>query len=134
MATLRSMPVLQVRDVVASEAFYATIGFDSHGIWGEPPAFCIVQRGDVTLALDRSESGDVPTNQYWAAYVYITDLDALHAELSTLDLPEVTAIRRSTEYGFDDFDIVDLDGHRICFGQSLNPVPAPGLSESRGRG
>ena len=54
MTTHRAMPVLQVRDVVASEAFYRQLGFDTHGPWGDPPAFTIMQRGDVTLALDRA--------------------------------------------------------------------------------
>ena len=128
------MPVLQVRDVAASEAFYGKLGFASHGSWGDPPAFCIVQRGEVTLALDRSGNGEVPANQYWAAYVYVSDVDALHAEFSALELPEVTSIRRGNEYGCEDFDIVDPDGHRLGFGQSLNPEPGPGLCDERGRG
>jgi hypothetical protein len=134
METLRAMPVLQVRDVAESESFYVSIGFGSHGSWGNPPDFCIVQRGNVTLALDRSRSGKIPANQYWAAYVYISDVDALHDEFAALGLPEVTDVRRRNEYGCEDFDIVDPDGHRIGFGQSLDPVPGPGLCDERGRG
>ena len=52
---IRSMPVFQVRDVKRSESFYCDkLGFVSHGCWGEGPDFCIVQRGRVTIALDRS--------------------------------------------------------------------------------
>lgn len=134
MMTHRAMPVLQVRDVVASEAFYRQLGFDSHGPWGDPPAFTIMQRGDVTLALDRARDGVVRPNQWWAAYVYVSDVDALHAEFARLDLPELTGVRRDNPYGCADFDVVDIDGHRIAFGQSLAPDPGPGLSQLRGGG
>ncbi|MEM8728555.1 MAG: hypothetical protein AAGF79_01460 [Pseudomonadota bacterium] len=134
MTMRRAMPVLQVRDVAASEAFYLTLGFDSHGIWGDPPAFCIMQRGEVTLALDRGRDGEVSCNQWWAAYIYIDDVAALHSEFAALDLPELTEIRRDNPYGCDDFDVVDIDGHRLAFGQSLNPEPGPGLETGRGRG
>jgi hypothetical protein len=42
---VRSAAVLQVTDVKRSEAFYVDrLGFRSHGTWGDPPDFCIVQR------------------------------------------------------------------------------------------
>lgn len=132
MATLRAMPVLQVTDVDRSVAFYGQLGFASHGTWGAPPAFCIVQRGDVTLALDRGE-GQPPVNQWWAAYIYVEDAEALQAEFDALNV-QTTQMHRPTEYGCIDFDVVDPDGHRIAFGQSLNPVPGPGLDTDRGRG
>ena len=124
------MPVLQVSDVVRSEAFYARLGFASHGSWGDPPGFCIVQRGDVTLALDRTRDGGVPLNQWWAAYVYV---DALHAEFLAEGL-DPSDIHRPTEYGCDDFDVIDPDGHRLAFGQARAPHPGPGLADDRGRG
>ena len=75
----RAMPVLQVADVVASEAFYCDkLGFTAQGRWGDGPDFAIVQRGEVTSALDRSRTDDpIPVNQYWAAYLYVDDADAL---------------------------------------------------------
>lgn len=96
--------MLQVATVVRSEAFYTEkLGFRSDGTWGDPPAFCIVQRGAVTIMLDRSrEGGPLPVNQYWAAYVYVDDADALHR----------------------DFDVRDPDGHLIAFGHDLEPGPA----------
>ena len=114
------MPVLQVVDVAASEAFYTGIlGFTSHGTWGDPPDFGIVQRGDVTIALDRARDGSVPLNQYWAAYVYVADVDALCAEL-TAKGAEIAREIEDTDYGCRDFDIRDRDGHLIAFGQVLN--------------
>lgn len=133
MATRRAMTVLQVSDVAASVEFYQRLGFESHGAWGEPPAFCIVQRGDVTLALDLSRDGSVPVNQWWAAYVYVDDAESLRAEFVAEGLAP-TATNRPQDYGCIDFDIVDPDGHRLAFGQALNPLPGPGLGQERGRG
>ncbi|MEM7058441.1 MAG: VOC family protein [Pseudomonadota bacterium] len=133
MKTHRAMPVLQVRDVLASEAFYARAGFSSHGTFGDPPAFCIVQRGEVTLALDKSEDGPIPGNQWWAAYIYVEDAEALRTEFLDHGL-EPTEMHRPTEYGCIDFDLIDPDGHRIAFGQALNPEPGPGLHDDPGRG
>jgi catechol 2,3-dioxygenase-like lactoylglutathione lyase family enzyme len=119
---LRAMPVLQVSDVAASQAFYCDrLGFVSHGTWGDGPEFCIVQRGKVTIAFDRSRSdGPVPVNQYWAAYVYVEDSDALHAEFAAkgVDIPRGP---EDTFYGSRDFDIRDPDGHLIAFGHDLEP-------------
>jgi catechol 2,3-dioxygenase-like lactoylglutathione lyase family enzyme len=117
---IRSMPVLQVADVAASEAYYTGIlGFSSHGSWGDPPDFGIVQRGDVTIALDRARDGSVPLNQYWAAYVYVDDVDALCEELKSKGA-EIARALEDAEYGCRDFDIRDPDGHLIAFGQVLN--------------
>ena len=54
---IRAMPVLQVRDVTASVAFYERLGFSCGGIWGEPPGFAIVVRGTVTLGNQALNSG-----------------------------------------------------------------------------
>jgi uncharacterized glyoxalase superfamily protein PhnB len=128
-AFLRSMPVLQVLDVKAAEAFYCDkLGFASHGAWGEPPVFAIVQRGAVTLALDQSRDGSKPPRQqYWSAYIYVADADALLAELQSMGITPERDIE-TTEYGCRDFDVRDLDGHILGFGHVLEPGPSgPGL-------
>ena len=131
---IRGMPVLQVADVARSEAFYRdALGFRSHGSWGDPPAFAIVQRGRVTLALDRSRDGaPVPVNQYWAAYLYVEDADALAEEFRRRGV----AILRGPEnmpYGLRDFDVRDPDGHILAFGHDLEPDGSePGLMAEDG--
>ncbi|MEM9320575.1 MAG: VOC family protein [Pseudomonadota bacterium] len=135
MTTLRAMPVLQVSDVTASAAFYERLGFHSHGIWHHEGTakFAILQRGDVTLAVQLLR-GPLRVNTHWAAYIYVSDVAALHDEWAGLDLPELTAIRHDNPYECDEFDIRDPDGHLICFGQDMIPTHGPGLSDKKGRG
>lgn len=126
---MRSMTVLNVADVTRSERFYVDkLGFFSHGAWGDPPAFCIVQRGQVSIALDRYREGEtIPLNQYWAAYLYVADADALVEEFRGRSV-EIVREPEDAEYGLRDFDIRDPDGHLICFGHDLMPPKhGPGL-------
>lgn len=126
---IRSMPVLQVADVRQSEGFYrGTLGFVSHGFWGDGPDFCIVQHGRVTIALDRSRDGaPVPINQYWAAYIYVEDADSLCTRFREAGA-QIVREPEDMPYGLRDFDIRDPDGHVIAFGHDLEPGEAdPGL-------
>ena len=126
---VRSSAVIEVKDVVASAAFYKDkLGFETASTWGEPPCFCIVGRGAVTLFLDqRREAGAIPLNQYWAAYVYIDDVVRYEAELRGRGV-EIIRGPETTFYGIREIDVRDPDGHIICFGQDLTPSPhGPGL-------
>lgn len=128
---IRSMTVLQVADLQRSLEFYTgLLGFISHGNWGDPPCFAIVQRGAVSFALDetRDAGAAVPGNQYWAAYLYVTEARALQESFREAGV----SIERELEeapYGLLDFDIRDPDGHIIAFGEDLRPVEGvePGL-------
>lgn len=129
---IRCMPVLQVADVERSEAFYCDkLGFHSHGTWGDGPDFAIVQCGRVTIALDKSEGdGPIPTNQYWAAYIYVEDADALCAQMRGAGA-DIVRDPEDAPYGCRDFDVRDPDGHRLAFGHDLEPGAAgPGLTDT----
>ena len=125
----RSMPVLEVADVVKSAAFYTDmLGLSAGPFWGDPPCFCIVGRDTVTIALDQSrDAGRAPQNQYWAAYVYVDDVDALAEELRAKGV-EILRGPEDQEYGCREIDVKDPDGHIIGFGQDLQPsAEGPGL-------
>ncbi len=127
---IRSAAVLQVRDVKKSAAFYnEKLGFNPGSFWGEPPCFCIVGRGTVTIFLDQSRDPEAkpPVNQYWAAYVYVDDVDAYHAEVVANGV-EIKDGPRDMPHGCREFDVTDPDGHIIAFGQDLIPgSEVPGL-------
>ncbi|MEM7444216.1 MAG: VOC family protein [Pseudomonadota bacterium] len=129
MTMVRSMTVLEVADVKKSAAFYREkLGFQPGRFWGDPPAFCIVGRNTVTIALDQArETGRKPQNQYWAIYVYVDDVDAVLEEFRDKGV-EIVRGPENTVYDCREIDVADLDGHLICFGQDLDLQPGgPGL-------
>ncbi len=116
----RAMPVLQVADVTRSIDFYCQkLGFTLLNQWGDGPDFAIVQRGKVTIALDRSRDGGVPVNQYWAAYIYTGDADALYREFSAIKV-DIPRGPEETFYRMREFDVRDPDGHLIAFAHDLD--------------
>lgn len=125
----RSMPIIEVSDVVESARYYTEkLGFASSSFFGDPPAFCIVGRDTVTLALDQSNEADrEPHNQYWAAYIYVDDVDALSQEMVERGV-DVLRGPEDMPHGCREIDVKDPDGHILCFGQDLHPTEAgPGL-------
>ena len=122
MATfLKSATILEVRDVIASEAFYReNLGFAPGNFFGEPPTFCVMGRDAVTLLLDKTRERPraTPLNQYWTLYIYVDGVDAVAAEVAARSVPFHREIE-TQDYGCRDFDVRDPDGHIIGIGQVL---------------
>ncbi|MEM6668741.1 MAG: glyoxalase superfamily protein [Pseudomonadota bacterium] len=130
MTGFRSMPVLGVKDVSRSIAYYRDkLGFEVAGEWGPeagPLEFAIVSFGDITLALDLDEAV-LPRSHGWAAYLYVDDVDRLQRALTERGV-EIVRPPANAFYGCRDMDVRDLDGHLLAFGQDLNPGErGPGL-------
>ncbi len=69
-------------------------------------------------ALVRPNNLAGPEGGAWDAYVWVPDASALHAEF----LAKGATIARGLcdqEYGCRDFDVLDGNGYRLCFGQNL---------------
>ena len=120
-------PYFLVPDVVTAAHFYRdTLGFAFDRFWGEPPAFCMVHRGGVIImlseiedpALVRPNSAADGEGGAWDAYVWVPDADALHAEFVAKGANIARGLCNQ-EYGCRDFDVLDCNGYRLCFGQNL---------------
>lgn len=130
----RTMPVLETADMSRALEFYRDrLGF-SAATWGEPANFAIVQRGTATLALNLV-TGTAPavSRKTWAAYIYVDDIDGLHAEFLRhgVHAPEPPVDR---PYNCREFALDDPDGHIIAFGEvAERDALGPGLSANIGR-
>ena len=127
---VRSMPVLGVKNVADSVAFYRDeLGFSEGGLWGPedgPPGFAILSLGTITVALQR-DLKSAPREDGWIAYFYIDGIDAYHARLAERGV-EIVEAPHETFYGLREISIRDLDGHMLAFGQDLQPSEkGPGL-------
>jgi predicted enzyme related to lactoylglutathione lyase len=127
------MPVLDCTDMARSLTFYTDkLGFDA-STFGEPATFAILQRGTVTLGLSLRAVGQAAIGQTWAAYIYVANSDAVHAEwvargVDIADAPE------DRFYNCRDFTVDDPDGNQLGIGHTLDADPlGPGLSQRIGR-
>jgi predicted enzyme related to lactoylglutathione lyase len=120
-------PYFLVDDVVTTANFYRDqLGFHYDRFWGEPPAFCMVQRGGIVIMLSQTEEpGSICPNSKvgrdggaWDAYIWIDSADDLYAEFKSKGVAIAREICDQV-YGCRDFEINDYNGYRLCFGQDL---------------
>ena len=114
-------PILPSRDLGATAAFYARLGFEEVGLW--PDEYLIVMRGEVGLHFV-CDPGMDPYSTASACYLYVEDADALYAEYSRLDLPSegiprLHGLPEDTDYGLREFALVDHDGNLLRIGSFL---------------
>jgi len=115
---LAAAPILLSRDLRATAAFYARLGFEQTGIWEDE--YLIVMRDEVGLHFV-CEPGMDPYSTASACYLYAEDADALHAEYAALGLPGAGIPRlhgapEETDYGLREFALVDPDGNLLRIG------------------
>jgi catechol 2,3-dioxygenase-like lactoylglutathione lyase family enzyme len=108
-----------VQDVLRSVEHYRDVlGFRVEFTYGEPTFYAGVDRDNVAIHLQAaSETKRQPG--HGAINVFVTGVDALYEELRS------RGARRLEEpadrpYGMRDFDVNDLDGNQLCFGESTS--------------
>lgn len=120
-------PYFIVDDVVATANYYRDkLGFKYERFWNEPPSFCMVFRNGVVIMLAQLEEPGVkrtnrmldPEGEAWDAYIWVGNADALYAEFKTKGV-KITRDICDQLYGCRDFDVEDLNGYRLCFGEDL---------------
>ena len=123
----RAVPVLQVKDVARSIAWYVGVfGFDADPFPATPPfGFAILRRDDAEIMLQCSDApppgvkGSTPTDAGWAVYLRTSGEDLLDLAAA---VRRVTPVLRGPErmfYGLVEFEVEDPDGYRVCVSGSL---------------
>jgi uncharacterized glyoxalase superfamily protein PhnB len=105
-----------VQDVIRSVEHYRDVlGFRVEFTYGEPTFYAGVERDNVAIHFQAaSETKRQPG--HGAINVFVTGVDALYEELRsrgarTLEEPA------DRPYGMRDFNVNDLDGNELCFGE-----------------
>ena len=118
-------PYFFVGDIIRAAEYYRDkLGFAFDRYWGDPPGFVIVYRDGVHVMLRAGHDGGRPhpnrtlDEHAWDAYIWVRDANAMHEELKGR-LAMITRSPNDTFYGCWEFEVCDLDGHIICFGQVL---------------
>lgn len=118
----RVQPVLMVRDVEASIAFYARLGFAAT-FRDDPanPRYAGVRRDGVELHLQWHDAS------VWAAPIdrpnyrfFVQEVDGLYAEFAAAGVPASTAVTevRDTPWGTREFHLYDPDRNGLQFYRS----------------
>ena len=121
-------PILGVRDVRRAAEYYRDVlGFDldpADGVF-QPTAdepggvYAIVKRADVWVhfQIRRGDAPDRPRQAFERdVYVYVDDVDGLHAELQRRGA-RIVQPPRVAPYGIREMVVEDLNGHRLAFGE-----------------
>jgi catechol 2,3-dioxygenase-like lactoylglutathione lyase family enzyme len=111
--------VFGVSDVETALAFYRDrLGFAVQFRMGEPASYAIVERGAVSLHL-MPEGQDPAALGRGRLYVFVDDVDALHAGLVAAGCP-IEVEPTSFGYGMRECSVRDPDGNRITFGMPVS--------------
>jgi uncharacterized glyoxalase superfamily protein PhnB len=133
-------PLLSVRDVQASLAFYTEyLGFTHDGTVlpgkDDKPVFAGVTHGPTTLYLDNTEYADLPPGAPLGVGVDLfvsldghIDIDALYTRLRE---GQVTIVQELKEefWGDKRFVIQDPDGYRLSIAQTVRSVSMDEMAE-----
>jgi catechol 2,3-dioxygenase-like lactoylglutathione lyase family enzyme len=116
-------PVLVVSSIERAVDFYCgKLGYGKPQVYGDPPCFAMIYRDGMELMLTLTESGahgkpNGPAG-VWDLYIAVTDVAA---EQRALEAAGVTIDKGPTDafYAMREIEVLDPDGHRICFAQDI---------------
>ena len=118
-----STPVLLVGNIEPTMEWYKQLGFESRYY---PPGFAILRRDDIEIFLQQQPGYVAPADpgrderEAWNVYIVTDNVKALFEEFSALEGVNISRPLCPQEYGMTEFDVMDLNGHRLVFAQ---PTP-----------
>lgn len=119
---LGTAPCFIVSELQRSIDFYGKLGFHEPGVWGEPPCFAMLNRDgfDLMLSLAEDPSHVRPNGPHmvWDLYVKVGDLAAEATALRRAGVEIVRGPERAF-YDMIEIEVLDPDGHRVCFSQDV---------------
>lgn len=117
-------PILRTVNYPRAKDYYLDcLGFRLLDEGGDPPNFGVIERDEVVLFLNGWSGGPARSDGGWDAYLYVTGVDALFDEVRQAGAKIARPIERAP-YGMREFDLLDPDGNRICFGERAEPDAA----------
>lgn len=125
------VPQFAVPDVVAAAEYYRDVfGFQILGYFLDPPIYAIVRRGAVTIHFGKLDEDVQPAPNILRredsidAYIWVSDLDALHAELQARG---ASIVQPPTQQVYNSYEMVVADpwGFRLAIGMSTASEPRP---------
>ena len=115
----RLVPMLPVRSMAASVAFYERLGFRverRNDEWG----WAMLALDDCRLMVDQSINRHPDVPRQGVIYLYPDDVTAYHRQLRAngVTVPDLDG----TFYGMTEFRLADPDGNQLWVGQAAPPT------------
>ncbi len=117
-----STTVFLVGNIEPTIEWYKQLGFDSHYY---PPGFAILRRDAIEIFLQQQPEYTAPEDpgrherEAWNVYIITDNVKALYEEFSALPQIKISRPLCPQDYGMLEFDILDLNGHRLVFAQPI---------------
>jgi len=118
----KSVTVFLVGNIEPTMEWYKRLGFEPEYY---PPGFAILRRDDIEIFLQQQPgyvSPDDPGRRErhaWNVYIMTDNVKALYDEYSGLPGLKISRQLSPQDYGMIEFDVMDLNGHRLVFAQPM---------------
>lgn len=118
----KSTTVLLVGNIEPTMEWYKRLGFASEYY---PPGFAILRRDEIEIFLQQQPGYTAPDDpgrrerEAWNIYIITDDVKALCNEYSALPGVKISRSLCAQDYGMMEFDVMDLNGHRLVFAQPI---------------
>ena len=118
-----STTVFLVGNIEPTMEWYKQLGFESEHY---PPGFAILRRDQIEIFLQQQPGYVAPDDpgrrqrHAWNVYIVTDNVKALYEEYSSLPGLKISRQLCAQEYGMMEFDVMDLNGHRLVFAQPIS--------------
>jgi hypothetical protein len=118
-----STTVFLVGNIEPTMEWYEQLGFKSQYY---PSGFAILRRDEVEIFLQQQPGYVTPEDagrqkrEAWDVYIVTDNVKALYEEYSALGAVKISRQLCPLEYGMMEFDVMDLNGHRLVFAEPLS--------------
>lgn len=114
-------PVFTVNDINTTIAWYKEkLGFETQFTWEDLVTYAIVRRDEITLHFALHEDLELSLKPHTSLYIFSHDVDELFNEYKEKGVTKGKIF--IADYGMRDFDITDLNGYRMTFGQNAEEI------------
>lgn len=111
-----------VGNIEPTMEWYRRLGFESRYY---PPGFAILRRDAIEIFLQQQPNYVPPDDpgrrerEAWNVYIITDNVRALFEEYSSSGV-EISRQLCAQDYGMMEFDVMDLNGHRLVFAQHMS--------------
>lgn len=107
---------IPVANIESSIQWYQDyLGFKLEFTWEDPPSYAIMKRDNLAIHLAQVERDYQLQTPHPSLYVFVRNVEELYQEFQKKDIKLGELVK--ADYGMTDFDLYDLNGFRITFGQ-----------------